>query len=353
MRELLLDKHQPHTRQIDAITGLRAAAVLLVFAVHTYPGLLPGGFIGVDMFFVISGFLITSILLREIDRTGTISLASFYIRRALRILPASLFCTLAVYAAARHLLQINGESAELNAAASALSFMNWLRAFTPATGGALGHFWSLAIEEQFYAIWSLLVLAMAFCGQKKRIPHAAAALLVVSIVWRSYLGLTGVEADRIYNGLDTHADGLLIGCILAAFASSAAVRFLSRFWWIAVGAACVETALFDADSTMLWLYIPIVSLTAGWIVAAALNPGTPLSKRLAAAPALALGRRSYSFYLWHLPIISAFFASGMSRSVWIIPSFVLCLVAADVSYRLIEKPFLRFKDWRLGPIQRA
>lgn len=331
-------------KYIDAITGLRTVSVLVVFLCHSYPDFVPGGFIGVDVFFVISGYLITSILLKEVARTGTISISGFYRRRALRILPASLFCTLIVYLLGRNLLQLHGENADLNAAASAFSFMNWLRAFTTTTGGVLGHYWSLAVEEQFYAFWSLIVLAVTAQRSVRSVPKVAAVLLLLSIAWRAYLWMSGADADRLYNGLDTHCDGLLIGCIIAGLQVQLAKTGISHLWPLAAVAFAVELFLFDVESRWLWLYIPAASLTAGLIVISAIAAGNPLAKLLANKPLVFLGKRSYSFYLWHLPVIGFFFASGISRSLWILPSLVLCLVLSELSYRLIERPFLQFKD---------
>lgn len=210
-------------KYIDAITGLRTVSVLVVFLCHSYPDLVPGGFIGVDVFFVISGYLITSILLKEMARSGTISIAGFYRRRALRVLPASLFCTLIVYLLGRNLPQYQGGNADLNAAASAFSFMNWPRAFSETTGGALGHYWSLAVEEQFYAFWSLIVLAVTAQRSVRSVPKVAAMLLILSLVWRAYLWTSVADADRLYNGLDTHCDGLLIGCMIAGLIVTSAI----------------------------------------------------------------------------------------------------------------------------------
>ncbi len=331
-------------KYIEAITGLRTVSVLVVFLCHSYVDFFPGGFIGVDVFFVISGYLITSILLKEVARTGTISIAAFYKRRALRILPASLFCTLIVYLLGRNLLQFQGENADLNAAASALSFMNWLRAFSTTTGGALGHYWSLAVEEQFYAFWSLIVLAVAAWRSARSVPKVAAVLLVLSMAWRTYLWMSGADAERLYNGLDTHCDGLLIGCIIAGLQEQLTRSGISHLWPLAAAAFVAQLFLFDAQSQWLWLYIPAASLTAGLIVSSAIMPGNPLAGLLATRPLVFLGRRSYSFYLWHLPVISFFFASGISRSLWILPSLIICFLLSELSYRLIERPFLQFKD---------
>lgn len=335
-------------KYIDAITGLRTVAVFVVFLCHSYVDFVPGGFIGVDVFFVISGYLITSILLNEVARTGTISIAGFYKRRALRILPASLFCTLIVYLLGRNLLQLHGENADLSAVASAFSFMNWLRAFSTTTGGALGHYWSLAVEEQFYAFWSLIVLAVAAWRSTRSVPKVAAALLVLSVAWRTYLWMSGADAHRLYNGLDTHCDGLLIGCIIAGLQDKLAETGISRLWPVAALAFVVELFFFNAQSRWLWLYIPAASLTAGLIVSCAIAAGNPLARLLAMKPLVFLGKRSYSFYLWHLPVIGFFFASGISRSLWILPSLVLCLILSELSYRLIERPFLQFKDRPAG-----
>ena len=214
-----------------ALDGLRAIAILATITVHAaifLPGpwgvWFPGGWIGVDIFFVLSGFLITRLLADEMRRNDGIGLGRFYIRRVLRLLPAYAVMLLAVVLVSACVLH---EPGVYRAAMASIGYiMNWSRAFGWFPQASLGHTWSLSMEEQFYILWP-----GAFILLRGRRPLAwLLALIAAVVVWRCVLALGGSNPERVYNGFDTHADTLLIGCALAvAQPGAAARRMAGRF----------------------------------------------------------------------------------------------------------------------------
>jgi len=200
-----------------ALDGLRALAVLPVLLFH---GGVPGfqwGYIGVDVFFVISGYLITDTLLKEQAETGCISLLGFYRRRALRLLPALALVCLAVLLF-MGLVANSWNQAWREIAIVAFYAGNWTRALGTGLPQYLGHTWSLAIEEQFYIRWPALLLAILALNPTIISSLRLILALVIAVTcWRIFLALYGASADRLYNGTDTRADALLIGAALAFF----------------------------------------------------------------------------------------------------------------------------------------
>ncbi|SNQ50235.1 Putative acyltransferase (fragment) [Frankia canadensis] len=197
-----------------ALDGLRALAVLCVLVFHM--DALPGGYLGVDVFFVLSGFLITGQLLAERDRAGEVSLIRFYVRRAYRLLPA--FWLLALVGLVAVVTGIDGRAGALgeflgSLAASAMYVNNYVQVVRQSTGaGWLGHTWSLSAEEQFYLLWPLVLVAL--CRRPRlarRLPVVLLAGVAAVALWRNVLAAFGASATRMYFGLDTRADALLVG----------------------------------------------------------------------------------------------------------------------------------------------
>lgn len=314
-----------------ALDGLRAIAVSAVVLFHLWPKALPGGWAGVDLFFVLSGYLITRILVREYEAKGDLSLKRFYIRRVLRLMPA-LVALVVVYLV--FALLTDREGVWLNAITALLYLTNWARAFNMADS-EIGHTWSLAIEEQFYILWPFILLLFLRRG------HAlagAVALLVLAIAWRALLMATGTELDRIYNGFDTHADPLLIGCVLALLPwrpakCSAALPFgLLLLWFVFAG---VKGPL------ALALGYTIVGLISAWLVLAAAGEGW-FRAMLSWRPLVFTGKISYGIYLWHFPIIVVGRHHVPESLSFLL--IVLSFAAAVGSFYIVEKPFLRAKD---------
>ncbi|MCM3921677.1 acyltransferase, partial [Frankia sp. AiPs1] len=208
-----------------ALDGLRALAVLAVLCFHM--NALSGGYLGVDVFLVLSGFLITGLLLAERDRVGAVSLGRFYVRRAFRLLPAfGVF--VAVGAVLVVAVKTRADQWDFldNAVTSLLYVNNYYRVFRPDSGGAwFGHTWSLSLEEQFYLIWpAVLVLLCRRPAARRRLPAILGAAAVAVFAWREILIAAGVSDARIYFGLDTRADALLVGAGLAAWGWAAGFR---------------------------------------------------------------------------------------------------------------------------------
>jgi len=335
-----------HARRTD-IQGLRAVAVLLVIAAHiaTYrltsaPVL--GGFIGVDVFFVISGYLITGLMLREVDRTGRVSLADFYARRARRILPAATLVLVAVVAyAAVRLPSVELVQFTRDAWWSSAFLANWHFAtvgtdyWDTSALSPLLHFWSLAVEEQFYLVWPLLMLLLAPRLGRRSLAGAiglvAAASLGWSIFTTSFHG--AASAHAAYFSSPARAYELALGALLATLpirVLSVRVRtILGSSGLVAIAAATVllrEDAAFPG-----WLaLVPTLATVA--LLASGIGSPTPVGRLLSLRPLRFVGDISYSLYLWHFPVIVLIHAS-------VAVELALIGALATASYYLVEQPF--------------
>ncbi len=323
-----------------SLDGVRAFAVMAVLFFHlpgASPGvsLLPGGWIGVDLFFVLSGFLITSILTGELDKTNTIRLKRFYLRRALRLMPA--FVAMLIVTTALGALSKSHLHDALQAGFFAATYtMNWYRAFSDGPLWLLGHSWSLAIEEQFYLVWPAALL-LAKAEQRAKV---VALLLVAVIAWRTWLHFHGATPDRIYYGFDTRADALLIGCLLAvcpAIFPKGLLASTVALMVIAFGAlAAVRESAFMQGFGMSAIAIAAAVLIAG------LHGGNALRRLFVLPPFVFTGRISYGLYLWHLPVLDV--VPTRFPQVPGLALIALSYLAAVISFFAIEKPFLKLKD---------
>ena len=322
--------------------------------VHCWPSLLPGGGAGVDIFFVISGFLITSILMSEHAASGTISIRDFYIRRVLRIAPALLAVSIAAAVFLTLFALGTGKLSDLNKLANVVftltSTMNWARAFDFTSGGVLGHTWSLSVEEQFYLIWPLLLLFLLSGGVTVRQIFAGlVGAIVLVMLWRAVLGLAGAGYERIANGTDTRADGLLIGCAIAMMSNAPVAQIAKRLWFVPAAVMLVALAIDRTQSAWLYLtHFTIVSVCSGWLIALAKDGSLSAFRFLASDLAVWMGRRSYSLYLWHFPLVAGLSMIGLDGPIWGGAAFVASFLLADLSYRYIERPFVAMKS-RFAP----
>jgi peptidoglycan/LPS O-acetylase OafA/YrhL len=323
-----------------ALDGLRALAVLAVIAHHASPTLLPGGFLGVDVFFVLSGFLITALLLEEWEKTGRIGLLQFYRRRALRLFPA-LGAMLVVLGALS--LVVGGEQMELTRRAVlpvALYVANWAEAFGADLGG-LQHMWSLAIEEQFYLVWPVVLIGLLrLRGSRRAALLVAVAGAAAVVLLREAAVDAGVAAPRVYAGLDTRADGVLIGCALALARSLGVVPLVLRNRYAAAGGFAVLAVL-----TLSWRPSNIhngflaAELAAAAIVAYALaNPGDRTVAWLETGWLVRVGKLSYGLYLWHWPVFYFLDVQAFPGRAGL--AVALSFAAAMLSARFVERPFL-------------
>jgi peptidoglycan/LPS O-acetylase OafA/YrhL len=326
-----------HGNRIPEVDGLRALAVGVVIVSHAFPGAAPGGGIGVDIFFVISGFVITRSLLFDSRDNGSISLSSFYLRRVFRILPALWVMTIATAVAGACL----GQRQWGEALTALTSTMNWVRAFHLLPGGgALGHAWSLSIEEQFYLLWPITLIFLLRAPPRLRLGLLWVALPAITL-WRFVLLRHGADVDRLYGGLDTHTDGLLLGCIMA-LAGKPPPKLLSRLWIVPLAALMAMVAAATPQPTFLRGTIYLwTALLSAWLIWVAAGPRTMLHPVLRSRVAQWGGTRSYSLYLWHYPIVYFLIKTSLVAVLRIPLELGLSLLLAELSYRYVELPALR------------
>ena len=314
-------------RRLPGLDGLRAIAVIGVLLYHAGVGWLPGGFLGVDLFFVISGFLITSLLLSEARAAGHLSLRQFYLRRARRLLPA-LVVMLAVVAvfmaifAAADLGQARGDIAAAFGYVSNWWYVLHHRSYFVAAGrpSPFQHLWSLAVEEQFYLIWPAVLVALVATRARLRwVTGVALAAALGSAFWMRVLAVRGnvpfdTDSSRLYFGTDTHASALLLGAAAAAVMAGLAAR-LDRGLARGVRAACdvvgVAALVAVCWSMHAFDYYRPGLYRGGFLAFAAVGvvvvvtasaPGGWLGRALDVPPMRWIGQRSYGLYLWHWPV---------------------------------------------------
>jgi peptidoglycan/LPS O-acetylase OafA/YrhL len=341
------------------IEGMRAIAVGLVLLFHGYKHLFTGGFVGVDVFFVISGFLITSLLLREHTKTGRISIAGFYARRVRRILPVSSLAVLLTIFATYYLLGfIAGNNVANDAKWTAIFAANIHFGFlgTDYLGSQLPpsplqHMWSLGVEEQFYVVWPALFLLMVVLVRGSRHRNALAVLLLViigaSFAWS--VSQTISNATWAYFSPFTRAWELALGGLVAVIAP--AISRLRKAW-VSEFVACVgllgilvSSLALNASTPYPGYAVALPVISSGAVIAAGCrNPKTIVGRVLSARPMQWLGTRSYSLYIWHWPIliIAAQYAQTDDVSGWHATGLLLAAVAASaLSYKLLENPVRR------------
>jgi peptidoglycan/LPS O-acetylase OafA/YrhL len=334
-----------------ALDGLRAVSIVAVLAHHSR--WLPGGYLGVDIFFTLSGFLITALLTEEFARTGTISLRLFYARRALRLLPALI--VLVVVCAGALLATVPAEYGPLvlhEAAAVLFYVANWAWVIDLPLG-VLSHTWSLGIEEQFYLLWPCVLLVMLRAISPRRAFGTILVLAGAGAAWRHALVLAGARVEHLQRGLDTHGDPLLIGCALS-LGLTAGLRVPGRSTFAAVLGVCSLAGLL-AFSTFPDSYVhrPISSLAAvavSLIIAHVVcEPRSPLTRLLAVASLVATGRISYGVYLWHFPVFYFFglvtVPGTAATASWLAAAaaWAVSFGVAGISYAIVERPALALK----------
>ncbi|MHA7134143.1 acyltransferase family protein [Oerskovia turbata] len=356
-------------RRIAGLDGLRALAVLSVMVFHFAPALLPGGYVGVDVFFVLSGFLITTLLVREFRAHRTVSLSRFWWRRARRLLPALglvvLVCTAAAGVVGGDVLV--GIGPQVAGAATFTS--NWVDIAVGSTysGGLVprlfANLWSLAVEEQFYLVWPLVVLgALALRVTRRSALGLAAALAVLSALAMAWAFTPGTDPTRAYVGTDTHLFGLMVGAFLAFWhlrtGRPTLVRESPRTTTPAGTAIVVSAGVLGAAVlvvAMLWMTwdsavtyrggLFLVSLATAGVMNLVLH-SPRLGKLLDRGPMGWVGARSYGLYLWHWPVFVLVGAAAGGGSLadaglWVVGvALVVTFGAAAASYRWVERPVL-------------
>ena len=360
-----------------ALDGLRAVAVLAVVLYHGAElttgrlDLAPAGFLGVDLFFVLSGFLITTLLLSEARRTGGIRLRAFWFRRARRLLPA-LFLVIAVVAVAflaHEALDFDATQMHRfpgDALSSLFYVANWDAAFSGpsyfdqfAGVSPLRHMWSLAIEEQFYLLWPILVsvAVVKFRSAPRTLAVMAGVGALASATLMSLWYVPGSDPSRIYYGTDTRAQALLIGAAAAFLLIDVPRQALGRRRAQAAGWTGLIVGLLIivlASDQSQWLYgggfLLMAIAAVGAVIAASGPQDTSLARALSQRPLVWLGVRSYGLYLWHWPVFVLLDSqrTGMGGVGLLALRLATTVLLAFASYRLIEAP-IRFGVLRRRP----
>lgn len=335
---------------IPSLDGLRAIAILVVMAFHaSIPGFF-GGRAGVDMFFVLSGFLITTLLLQEHAREGVIRLRAFYMRRILRLYPALIAALLGaiVLAALKVPIFHAGHGSLENTLRGApfvlLYTMNIARAAGWTGGGFIGHTWSLAIEEQFYLVWPIVVIAVMRRGNRRvLLGWLALGCAITSAALRAGLEHEGIDGELLYNATFSHVDGIFLGCAVGVLwcVRPDVVGRIARPLVVAVAVIVCAVIIVSGQSMNTYGYLLIVVATAVILGHLLHDRSSRLSKALSHRAAVAIGKRSYGLYLYHWPIF--LFIGIDTRPIILIAGFSLSFAAAWVSYAYIEQPFLRMK----------
>lgn len=336
------------------LDGLRGIAIITVMLAHFgVPGIQRGGF-GVDMFFTLSGFLITSVLLSEYRRYGDISFKNFYMRRLLRLLPA-LLCLLCVYGLAMAFIGKNISRHVVDIALVFFYVANWAAATGLNRPGELGHTWSLSVEEQFYLLWPALLLLFLRKWGGRGIIYGSALLAGASML-ETFSLATSVPWSRLYYGFDTRAFTLLLGCWFAAIYHFHGERirlplFAQRLLPVVTSMGVVlfmcRTDSFTTDPYFFRCGIFVMPLLTCGLLYQIAMPGFERTKKVLGPGWLVyFGKRSYGLYLWHYWIMN-FWLMDISKA----DSFgvrigwaVLSLVVAELSFRYVETPFLSLKD---------
>ncbi|MFC7765691.1 acyltransferase family protein [Leucobacter soli] len=354
------------------IQGLRAVAVGVVLLYHANFPFMPGGFVGVDVFFVISGYLITGLLLREALRTGRVRLMDFYARRIRRILPAATVVLVATLLLTVLILpRIRWQQIGIEAGGAALYIVNWIFAGTTdylnadLAASPIRHFWTLSVEEQFYIVWPLLLVALLALLRRRGGRHAPASavsrsqlsvaagagallILVPSLLWS--IRYTADAPAPAYFVTTTRLWELAIGAALAVFA-----HFVERIpdWfgrllgWAGLAGIVAASLWYDSTAPAFpgaAALLPTLSTAA--VIAGGMGgrAGRGVGRLLSLGPMRWIGDISYSLYLWHWPLVvfGTYLLGGELRARWGLAIVLLSVLPAWLSYRYIEIPF---RDW--------
>ncbi len=364
MRDQITDKvraAKPYFR--GDIEGLRGISIALVLLFHARIAGFNGGFVGVDVFFVISGFLITGLLVREVEEKGKISLAQFYARRARRLLPAAALVLIVTLLASYFLLPdflVRGIAVDIAAAALYVSNMNFAYHatdyFAPsAVPSPVLHYWSLSVEEQFYLFWPAIVLLVT---RKARLPriNIRAALIAIGIssfvfaIW-----LLKFNAPWAFFSLPTRAWELALGGLLAVSKSSLAkipksVAGICR--WLGVSGVFFSALFLKESAPFPGVPALIPTISAALVIAAGARSIQPLPTRLLeSAPLRFLGRISYSLYLWHWPLLVL--PAALSIAPLTLAQRILLalgsIVLAAITQRFVEDPLRKGRAIGIKP----
>ena len=349
------------TKYVPALDGLRTIAVMAVLFYHLGAQWAPGGLLGVAVFFTLSGYLISTNLLKAKYRRDSFGLGTFWLRRFRRLVPAVVVTVIAVMlVTALSTPELVGE--RIGEALSALVYVNnwWVIAqgqsyFDQFAGpGPLDHMWSLSIEEQFYLVWPLvLALLFALFGRRHRarwiIGGATVALAAASFFWMHHLTTVDADATRIYEGTDTRAGGLLLGAALAIFlvhrgGQAKPGRFTAEIASLA-GIAVIIGLIATLPDHSPFLFsggLVVLSVATMAVIHGILHGRTIIGRLLGTAPMRWIGERSYGIYLWHLPV-TVYLPASLNENQLLRAAIVIALsfFLAALSWTMVEDPIRR------------
>lgn len=337
------------------LTGLRAVAALMVLLFHSLGdsgGQTPGGYLGVDVFFVLSGFLITSLLLDELRDRGRLDLLGFYARRGLRLLPALLlFVAFVAVAAATFAPRALGTPTWGQILPTLFYYQNWhtILAGVPPGGGLLLNAWSLSVEEQFYWVWPVALLLLLRFGSRRSAVVICLVAAAASTGWAAWLSLHGASVARLEYGTDTRAVGLLLGAAAAIARGEGWLPVLpGRLALIGIaGLAALLVAPLDLVVSVVVASVSALVLVL-WVADADRAP-------ILDHPVLvAVGTVSYALYLWQGPVLKMLQADVAPGPLLLITGCLVLAAPVCLSYWLVERPALqlqtRFRHRVLAPI---
>ena len=341
------DRTAPYLPGLD---GLRALSVLVVVAFHS--GVIEGGWIGVDVFFGISGFLITGLMVAEHERNGSVALGAFWMRRLRRLVPA-LIVLLGLVAV---LVQINQLDVTARNIWGALTYStNWVHIFGGtsywdqfATPDPLRHLWSLAIEEQFYVVWPIV----AWYVLSRRAPSTLGKIALVGAGISALVQVVGIHAgmsiDRVYQGTDTRAVAFLIGAAIATRGWPPKKETLPSWLLPTFSLVVLVPAAIWLPGDRNWVFSgPLIVISFAGIAAVVYS--TTQTNRLLLSPALQLiGRWSYGIYLFHWPLVVSHKFDNLNSGVRFIIVTALSIALAGLSYRIVESPIRNRRLPRIG-----
>jgi len=343
-----------------ALDGLRALSVIAVIAYHANLAWIPGGFIGVEVFFVVSGYLITTLLIEERMRNGSVNLKQFWIRRARRLLPALIAMLCASAIAVAFFVPEFAPSFRRDVLAAVFYMSNWWQIFfvsvpyfAPLDPPILRHLWSLAIEEQWYLIWPV-VFGAVLCRRRVRLRRSGFIVVLVALAIMVFTALMYVSDDEtrtnfLYLSTLTRSTGLLCGAGLAFFWRPWQAKHLNMVQRLVAEVSCIAgiavlvgvAAFIHVDDARLYRGgLAAATIASCVVIAVVVHPSFTLAKWLVSRPLLVeIGRRSYGLYLWHWPIFVVTGARDSTNALAI--AIAATVIVNELSYMLIEQPARR------------
>ncbi|AWQ76482.1 O-acetyltransferase OatA [Staphylococcus aureus] len=355
---------------MPGLDGLRAIAVLGIIIYHLNKQWLTGGFLGVDTFFVISGYLITSLLLKEYDDTGIIKLKSFWIRRLKRLLPAVIVLLMVVGTATLLLKSDNIIRVKHDIIAAIFYVSNWwyiakdVNYFEQFSFMPLKHLWSLAIEEQFYIFFPVILVTLLLTIKKRyKIGFIFWGVSIISLGLMMFIYSINGDHSRVYFGTDTRLQTLLLGVILAflwpPFKLKNDPPKVVKYVIDSIGSLSFIVLIllfFIINDETNWIYdggFYLISILTLFIIASVVHPSTWIAKIFSNPVLVFIGKRSYSLYLWHFAVISFVHSYYVDGQIPVYVYFIdisLTIIFAELSYRFIETPFrkegIKALNWR-------